>query len=350
MDGVTNGDAVNFNKGIKIDADFYTIARFRVAALSNGIGNTPWGRIIGNDVIGAVVYTAGTGIIVTGSNGVKIYANSMHGARSENRLDQALYMSGCQDQEGGDIGYNYSYVNYFDRGPHFVDNHQVSRCSPAVFMKSNHWHHNVIECGQDETSNGGVDNRSRGIGIYDLSWDSGEANEPEPAYVYNNILLGCGKGGFGAMYHNNGHAKFFNNTLVNNRGQGLQVTGGLSLTTEIKNNVFIQEPSNSENHVDFSQGNSTPNVDSNAYFGGTSVAYSGDLNPVISDPQLSLNLALAFPLIIAETSPLIDAGTESVSNIVTDDFNSITRPINMGIGAVEFTQAPEDLIFTNSFE
>ncbi|MCF6280049.1 MAG: T9SS type A sorting domain-containing protein [Flavobacteriaceae bacterium] len=351
MDGITNGDVSNFNKGIKIDARQYTIAKFRVAALGNGISVGRNGRIIGNDVVGATQFVAGVGIIQTGSDGVKIYANTVHGARSLDRLDHSIYISGCQEIEGADIAYNYSYDNYFDRGPHFVDNHQGNRCASDVYMKSNYWHHNVIACGEDETATGGVDNRSRGIGIYDLSWDVGEANEPEPAYVYNNILIGCGKEWHGAMYHNNGHAKFFNNTLVNSRGKGIQVTGGLSLTTEIKNNVIIQETGISDNYVDFTQGSSTPDVGNNSYFGGSSSPYSGDSNPITSDPQITVDLSSAFPLTIASSSPLIDAGTSSVSSIVIDDFNSTIRLGSFEIGAVEFssTLSINDESLNNSF-
>ncbi|MCF6319352.1 MAG: hypothetical protein L3J83_08755, partial [Proteobacteria bacterium] len=217
---------------------------------------------------------------------------------------------------------------------------------------SNHWRHNVIVCGEDERDHpGGVDNRSRGIGIYDLSWDSGEANEPDPAYVYNNILIGCGRGGYGAIYHNNGHAKFFNNTLVNSRGKGIQVTGGLSLTTEIKNNVFIHEAGISDNYIDFSQGNSTPDVSNNSYFGGTPSAYAGDLNPVTADPQVTVNVSSAFPVTIAATSPLIGAGDPSVMDtVVIDDFDSTVRPNTIGIGAVEYLVILDDIIFVNGFE
>lgn len=351
MDGITNGNTVSFNKGIKIDADYYTISKFRVAAVGNGIQVNDYGRIIGNDVIGATQFVAGVGIIQTGSNGVKIYANTTHGARSQHRLDHSIYMSGCQDIEGGDIAYNYSYDNYFGRGPHFVDNHQQNRCGAGEFMKSNHWRHNIIVCGEDETANGGVDNRCRGVGIYDLSWDIGDAQEPEPAYVYNNILIDCGKEWHGAMYHDNGHAKFFNNTLVNSKGRGIQITGSLSLTTEIKNNVFIQETGISDNYIDFTQGNSIPDVSNNSYFGGSSVPYAGDSNPVTSNPEITVNLNSVFPLTIASTSPLIDAGTSSVSSIVVDDFNSIIRIGSFEIGSIEFnsTLSIDDESLNDSF-
>ncbi len=335
MDGITNGHTGNFNKGMKIDAKQYTIAKFRVAAVGNAIVVRDYSRIIGNDVIGATQFTYGVGIISTGGDGVKFLGNTTHGARSLNRLDHSIYLSGCQDIEGCVVAYNYSYDNYFDRGPHFVDNHQENRCASDVYMKSNYWHHNVIVCGEDETASGGVDNRCRGIGIYDLSWDEGEANEPEPAYVYNNILIGCGKEWHGAMYHNNGHAKFFNNTLVNSRGRGIQVGSALSLSTEIKNNVFIQDATIYD-YVKIG-GNSITDVTNNSYFGGPSSPYSGDPNPITSDPQISIDLSSAFPLSIASSSPLINAGTSSVSSIVIDDFNSTIRLVSFEIGAVEFS-------------
>ncbi len=351
FDAITDGDISNFNKGIQIDVSYITVAKFRIAAFTRAIDSDHYARIIGNNAIGVTVHAAGDGIIHNGHQGAKIYGNTAHGGRTQKRLDHSIYIDGCQDIAGADIAYNYSYDNNIGKGPHFVDNHQRNRCSDGEFMKSNHWRHNVIVCGADNSDSGGIDNRSRGLGIYDLSWDAGDAQEPEPAYIYNNLLVGCGRGWDGAMYHANGHAKFFNNTLVNSRGKGIQVTGSrLTLTTEIKNNVFIHEAGISDNYIDFTQTNSTPDVSNNSYFGGTPSAYAGDLNPVTADPQVTVNISSAHPLTIAETSPLIGAGDPSVLNIVIDDFDSMVRPNPIGIGAVEFFIISNEGVFTNGFE
>jgi len=351
FDAITNGDISNFNKGIAFDTSYVTVAKFRVAAFTRAIDSNHYARIIGNNAIGVTIEGQGSGIIHNGHQGAKIYGNTVHGGRSENRLDHSIYIDGCQDIDGADVAYNYSYDNNIHKGPHFVDNHQNNRCSDGEFMKSNHWRHNVIVCGEDNSDNGGIDNRSRGIGIYDLSWDDGDAQEPEPAYVYNNLLVGCGRGWDGAMYHNNGHAKFFNNTLVNSRGKGIQIVDGNVLTTEIRNNVIIQEAGFSDNYIDNSQSDSTPDVGNNSYFGGTASAYADDMNPVTADPQVTVDLSSPFPLRIAETSPLIGAGDPSVLNsVVIDDFDSIIRPNTIGIGAVEFLVIPDDIIFVSGFE
>jgi len=231
FDSWTNGDKSSLNSSIKIEARFITVSKLFTRAFTRGIQVGRYGRIIGNDAIGVQEVIGGAGIIHVGSDGVKILGNAVHGGRSGNRLDHSIYIDGCQELAPNEIAYNYSYDNLIDRGPHFVDNHQRTRCKSDVYQKSNHWHNNLLSCEADS---------SRGIGIYDLSWDKGEANEPDPAYVYNNILIGCGDGWNGAMYHSNGHAVFYNNILLNNQGKGIQLLDASDvLSSKVINNIIV---------------------------------------------------------------------------------------------------------------
>lgn len=323
FDSWTNGNASNFNKSILVNSHNITVAKVATNAFSRGIQVGRYGRIIGNDAIGVQQLVGGAGIIHVGSDGVKILGNSVHGGRSGNRLDHSIYVDGCQDIEANEIAYNYSYDNFIDRGPHLVDNHQENRCDSNVYQKSNHWHNNLVSCEADA---------SRGIGIYDLSWDEGEANEPDTAYVYNNILIGCGDGWHGAIYHSNGHAVFYNNILYNNQGKGLQLFDSSTvLSSKAVNNVIVNATTNEyvtgDRHT----------FDSNAYFNGPVASIpASDSNAITSDPMITVDSTAYTPVIIDKDSPLIDSGSFEVSSTVTHDFYGNKRMGINEIGAVEY--------------
>lgn len=323
FDSWTNGHKANFNKSVIVEAYHMTVAKLATKAFSRGIQVGRYGRIIGNDAIGVQEVIGGAGIIHTGSDGVKVLGNAVHGGRSGNRLDHSIYIDGCQDLAANEIAYNYSYDNLIDRGPHLVDNHQENRCSSEVYQKSNHWHNNLISCEAQA---------SRGIGIYDLSWDKGEANEPETAYVYNNILVGCGDGWHGAIYHANGHAAFYNNILYDNQGKGMQLFDSPTVLSSVAiNNVIVNgtmdEYVTGDRHT----------FDSNAYFNGPAESIpSSDQNAVLADPMITVNSSAYNPVILDKDSPLIDAGSSIVSSLVSDDFFGHKRMGIYEIGAVAY--------------
>jgi len=321
FDSWTNGDKSSLNKSIMIEARFITVAKLHARAWTRAFQVGRYGRIIGNDAIGVQKVIGGAGIIHTGSDGVKILGNSVHGGRSKNRLDHSIYVDGCQELAANEIAYNYSYDNQIDRGPHFVDNHQNNRCKSDVYQKSNHWHNNLLSCEGDA---------SRGIGIYDLSWDKGEANEPDPAYVYNNILVGCGDGWHGAIYHANGHAVFYNNILVNNQGKGLQLFDDSSvLSSKAINNIIV----NTTNDEYITGAKHT--FDSNSYFGGPANSIpSSDTNAVVADPMITVDSTAYNPVIIHKDSPIIGKGSPLVSALVTKDFFGNKQIGSYNIGAV----------------
>ncbi|MCF6298747.1 MAG: right-handed parallel beta-helix repeat-containing protein [Thiomicrorhabdus sp.] len=321
FDSWTNGHKSNFNKSILVASYNMTVAKLATKAFARGIEIGRYGRIIGNDTIGVQELIGGDGIIVTGSDGVKILGNTVHGGRSGDRLDHSIYVGGCQELAGNEIAYNYSYDNLIDRGPHFVDNHQQNRCASDVFMLSNHWHNNVISCEADA---------SRGIGIYDLSWDKGDANEPDPAYVYNNILVGCGDGWNGAMYHANGHAVFYNNILFNNQGRGIQLyDNSRVLSSKAINNIIVNATTDEyvvgDRHT----------FDSNSYFGGPADSIpSSDTNAVVADPMITVDSTAYNPVIIDKDSPIIGKGSSAVSYLVTRDFFGTKQAGSYNIGSV----------------
>ncbi|NOY73965.1 MAG: hypothetical protein GXP14_16615 [Gammaproteobacteria bacterium] len=329
FDSWANGHESNFNKSVIVEAYYMTVAKLATRAFSRGIQVGRYGRIIGNDAIGVQKLIGGAGIIHTGSDGVKILGNSVHGGRSKNRLDHSIYIDGCQDLAANEIAYNYSYDNLIDRGPHLVDNHQQNRCPSDVYQKSNHWHNNLISCEAQP---------SRGIGIYDLSWDKGEANEPETAHVYNNILVGCGDGWHGAIYHANGHAAFYNNILYNNKGKGLQLFDSETVLSSVAiNNVIVHADGITDAYVTGER----HLFDSNSYFNGPGASIpASDTNAVTENPLITVNTAAYNPVIINEGSPLLNAGSSAVSTIVTKDFFGTPQLGIYNIGAVESVITP----------
>jgi len=97
FDSWTTGNKSNFNKSVIIEAYHMTIAKLATRAFARGIQVGRYGRIIGNDAIGVQEKIGGAGIIHTGSDGVKILGNAVHGGRSKNRLDHSIYIDGCQE-------------------------------------------------------------------------------------------------------------------------------------------------------------------------------------------------------------------------------------------------------------
>lgn len=319
MDGITNGDTSNFNKSMQISANYVTLFKMTGYALGPAVETQgDYVRIVGNNLQGATQFIAGTGIIIGSQDGNEYIGNATWGARSNNRLDHAIYLNSCSPNVGVKVGYNWIYDNQYDRGPSISINHQETRCPSNVALASHYVYNNVIDCTNFAT---------RGIGVFDLSWDVGEAQEPDPTYVYNNILINCGTGGYAAMYHNNGHAEFFNNTLFGLQGNGFDAAGGGVLSTKFINNVIQGSTYECVDGLPSS-------LDNNAYFGGC-VVPAGDLSAITSDPKMTINVGTD-TYDLAPDSPLIDAGSVASNAIVNDDFLGRGRNnTSIDVGALE---------------
>jgi len=204
-------------------------------------------RFVGNDVIGLKdYYGSGTGIITTGNasthtgDAIKLLGNAIHGGNSRNRYDHAIYLSGCSDNGGVEVGWNHIYDNGFGRGPIISINHQGTRCLATQILDAHFVFNNIIDC---------TVQRARAINVYDLSFDAGEV-EPEPTYVYNNVIINSGTydgtdtnvGYAQAMVHNAaGKARFYNNTLFNSGYVGFRIQQNVT-ETQIKNNIVYMTP------------------------------------------------------------------------------------------------------------
>jgi hypothetical protein len=347
LDGVTNGHNQNFNKGVKLEQAYVNVHKFRIAALEAALHANDYTRFVGNDAIGTTVFVGGSGIINLGGEESTALGNHVHGGRSGDKLDHAIYLQGCSSTGLGQVA-AYNQIDDNELGalsgvenPGFagmiIINHHESRCAGNEQLKAPRIYNNLISC---------ENYFARGIGVNDLSWDvSDTAGEPEPALVYNNIMVNCGVpdsysggGDLASIYHDNGHAVFFNNTIVNTRGLAMENGGGaLNLETHFVNNMIT---SSGEETVCL---DSTPEVFTHNSYHGCGALGS---NSVTGNPLITVDTTAYNPLTVGAGSPLIDAANDSVesvtidgntyTDIVTRDFYLNPRPsVGKDIGAVE---------------
>lgn len=365
IDAATNGLGYNGIKyGFNMDNSDWTIAKLRITAPERAIdGSAARIRMVGNDAVGNLERYGGAGTLHSGRDGARVLGNAIHGARSNNKLDHAVYIDGCQPNEAAEIAYNYLYDNFIAEGPHLSENHQRDRCDPgSEIMEPNRWHHNVVDCSfrgaaqihaSKDSKFAASDDDAGGRGFYSywMSWDPGE-EEPAPSYLYNNIFYQCD-----GVWHRNGHAVFANNTLVENRGVCLRLVGntdtsvGQILSMTYVNNVCSQRDGESKEYIVEQQSEEygTRTYSNNIYYKGEGGLPAGDGNSVIQNPQITVgNFDVDFtPLSISATSPLIDTGTNAFTQHTVPDGTQINifdvfgvkrfQGSSTDIGALEFT-------------
>jgi hypothetical protein len=239
-----DGYSVNFNGALQLSnahtvtSGFAFDVEWRAVALSGSHH-----RFVGNDVLGLKgLHGAGTGTVVTGGSGNQILGNAIHGGRSGSRFDHATYFSGCADQVGNHLGWNYVYDNDFGRGPELSINHQDNRCAPGTqILKAHFVFNNIVDCRPQ---------RAVAINVYDLSFDTGEA-APEPTYVYNNIFAHCGTldlsdtsnvGWAPAVIANTADTRFYNNVLYATQYLAFSASAAVT-SSHFRNNIVVMDSS-----------------------------------------------------------------------------------------------------------
>ena len=322
LDTEVSGDD-NFRGAISGTPSYYTFARLDIDARTEAINSGPYSRIVGNDLEGGKVYTAGTGVLMAIGSGVKLLGNRVYGTETGTKQDHGVYVQGCPDEVGSEVAYNYVYDHSVDRGPVVVVNHQQNRCPSTAFVKSHYIHSNVVDCS---------DHRARGIAVYDLSWDGPPETEPEPTIIYNNIVNSCGREVYPAMYTNAAHTEWYNNTVYNAVGVGLEIMNPRVISTKVKNNIFHMAESSARyvNHVD-----GTLDISHNLYFGGDSRTALGEA-AIEADPMVTIDTQ-NWLFSIDENSPAKDAGTTIALPQQLRDFNGLIYTGPKDIGAIEFS-------------
>ncbi len=327
---------VNFNKGIQFSNQYMVFSGFKIdsewqtASLAGS-----YHRFVGNDLLGLKgKHGSGTGTITTGGSGNKILGNAIHGGRSKDRFDHATYFSGCADIVGSHLGWNYVYDNDFGRGPELSINHQENRCAPDTqILKAHFVFNNIVDCSPQ---------RAVAINVYDLSYDTGEA-EPEPTFVYNNLFMNCGTldksntehiGWAPTIIANTAHTRFYNNVLYNSEYLGFQTSSNI-LSTEFRNNIVVMNSSSPlDGRDDLFVNDSSAgraNISDNLFFDmGDSVTKATgideSLNIVGLDPLFENPDILDFRL--QSGSPAINSGANDLLfDVPAPDYAPINRDI-----------------------
>ncbi len=355
---------VNHSNGIRLSNNHMVFSGFAIDSEWMGANMAgDYHRFVGNDVVGLKNwYGSGTGIIVCGSinthsgDGNRILGNAIHGGNSQNRYDHGIYISGCADNGGAEVGWNHLYDNDFGRGPIIVINHQENRCEVDQVLDAHFIFNNIVDCTMQ---------RSRAVGVYDLSYDLGE-EAPEPTYVYNNIIISCGTfdgentthvGYSPAMSQSaRGTAHFYNNTLYNSGYIGFRIREN-AIESSLKNNIIhmtSEFPGPSGNHYTLIDNESTISLSNNLYYGLGEYTLCNDcvmdqhninnLDPQFED-EANYNLHLQ------SSSPAIEVGSPDLEFLINPpsyapinrDFNYVLRSNAPSIGAYEFTEITSSL-------
>ncbi|MCG2711697.1 MAG: DUF5123 domain-containing protein [Candidatus Omnitrophica bacterium] len=291
-----------------------------------GTGN----RFINLDVVGLTDGGIDYAIIhVLGGAGTKIYGCSLHGARSNQKLDHPLYIGYGSDDT--DFGWNHIYDNNVDVGPLISTNQDGAGNNSAYQFVGTKIHDNIIN-GYPPS---GATVRARGIGF--IAQYAGST-----AQVYNNIFMNCGPSGASTCYQISGSVDYYNNTFYNCTGANALSVGSdpasnnYSETVNIKNNIFYVNSSTS--YISNSYGMVT--VDYNNYYGNRN-GPEADTHAVNGDPKFTDAANGNFSL--QASSPCIDAGYDT-SSVVAKDADGITRPQNsvVDIGAFEYVSSIPD--------
>lgn len=337
-------------RGIVCAAAYYTFSGLRVTAVGAGIdagytaSSDPGNRVIGCDVTGVQSLDSAGHIVLSGSYHVAL-GNKCHGGRSGNKQDHAIYISGDAGDGGDTVAWNYTVDNDFDTGPMIVVNHQDARIPPSKFCKSHYIYGNFIDS---------TDYPAIGIGVYDQSWDGGGETEPEPTYVYNNFLTGCGVDRtFPAMSQFAAHAEWYNNHVHNCKGAGMEFANSRVISGKAKNNIFELTEDDTVGGWDYireiSLVGATITLDNNLYIGSD----GNGTDPLVADtngydnvdPETIVDLTTA-SYTIRNGVYKIGAQSTDITTIVTADYNGFTRPASYSVGALDYPGILADFVDT----
>lgn len=318
-------------RGISCKNDYWTFSNLRVTSTGLGIDaggadNGRGNRVIGCDVTGVQSLDYAGHIITQGSDHI-VMGNYAHGGRSANKLDHAIYPAGDASDGGCHIAWNYIADNNFDTGPLISINHQDDRIPSNKNCKSHYVYGNFLDSSAFPCS---------GITVYDLSWDEGTdtGGEPEPTYVYNNVLVKCGVDRtYPAMSQWGAHAKWFNNTLIDTIGACFDMTNARVLSCEFKNNILHCQTGHTYEYIREINLDPTAqiDIDTNVYYNST----GGLTDPLIADP----NGITTDPLVVADliNATLTQAAWTQTGGLtvnVDKDYNAIDRAGVYGLGAI----------------
>ena len=298
-----------------------TIANFSMeaygACIANGgnpgIYGKGW-RIVNNDCLGLTRTTqAQTGSIVPGGDYSKVLGNKIHGGRTGDKLDHAIYSQACGEEV--ELAWNHIYDNNFAAGPLVSINYENTRCDWEGYAGNIYVHDNII----DATNYPG-----RAIYAYEQSWVPGDPVLPV-TYVYNNLCISCGgPDGNGAFVARNGGYEMYNNTLYNTRTYCLEMSGPTVRVAYLnfKNNICHMSPS-AMSYTRYESDAPVHDVEKNIWYGLGNYSGSMDVAPINADPKFSNAPGGNFRLGLG--SPAIQTGSSSIGTYVIRDLDGQLR-------------------------
>ena len=288
--------------------NYWVVSNLGMTPNQNGIttSGTGW-RIINNLV--DLNYGGTYEGIGGGGTSTKIYGNEIINGGGSNLL-HCVYMG--YGHTDFDIGWNYGHDNTMGFQ---IQVHQDG----GEHTFSGKIHDNILDCGST----------SRGITVSSVA----AGTEVD---IYNNIIIDGHPSGFGGInvQSSNANVNIYNNNIYSilNNVPGILINWGGS--GEIRNNILYLH--DAVEYIKEGNGGDRGNfiISNNCFYGSTAITYG--TNKIEADPLFIDTINRNFQLLV--TSPAIDAGTSSVSSIVTQDLDGIFRPQNFlfDIGAYEY--------------
>lgn len=297
------------------------IANFKMVSYSACIANggTPgrygkgW-RIVNNDCLGLTATTQmQTGSIVPGGDYFKVLGNKIHGGRTGNKLDHAIYSQACGSEV--EIAWNHIYDNDFDTGPLISINYEGTRCDYDGYAGNAYVHDNIVDA---------TTYPSRCVYPYDQSYLTGDPVTPV-TYVYNNLFISCGgPGTAGALVMRNGALEAYNNTFYNTRTYCLEISGPAPNVANLlfKNNI-CHMAGNATGYTNYENDAPVRRVEKNIWYGIGNYNGTMDISPINANPSFVNGPAGNYHL--SADSPAIKAGSTSISPLVARDLDGNVR-------------------------
>lgn len=359
LDGQAGRAIKSYCSSINADAGYWVISKVLLKSDSESHSFGPYERFIGNAVTESDIFNSMQGMLGSGAQyndigGWKIYGNYIYnvGTRvTSNNQSHVFYFthrywtSYPVAMRAFDLGWNYLKNNWARFGIHFYDEgNGQGGSSSGQYETGTLIHDNVVE---DQDGYGIGFNAGGSITQFTLN----------TVYVYNNVLIECGRNRGSRAGGNYQSAIFFsydvsmtahiyNNTIYGYAFGGDSNSSALSLnnnsasTIHWKNNIVVD--TNNKNYV-YAYGSytlpasHTNNLWYNGGDGNPASPPTWDTSPVTSDPLFVNPTAIDFRLQL--NSPAKNAGTDSVSSVVSRDLDGVerTRYAPYDIGAYEYT-------------
>jgi hypothetical protein len=313
---------------------YVTIADLRVESGGNAgviavqIAGDHW-RIVNNELSAA---SATNNALAGGINGNATnafwFGNHIHdivgGTAQENH---GIYIDGTGSY---DIGYNI--IENVTGGNGFQI--FVNGGNGSNFADHVHFHHNLVH-GVSKHGLNIADNTRDDIAL----WDNIVHDTAYSGLRFNTAIA------HGLIVYNN---TFYNVDTAGASGNYAAMSNDAGVPSDafdIRNNIFQPTSGKPYSGGTVGFGGTIGTITNNLWFDGTG-AVGFDAHAVKSDPKF-VDAPTDFH--IGANSPAIDAGSSSVSAVVTTDYDTAVRPVGIGfdIGAYEFTS---DTIFADGFE